>query len=64
MTMEDRPFYWAKEVAQIMGVKHKTVLHWIYQGKIPARKLRGRWIVLKDELEAYFRGLPRNGESR
>ncbi len=62
--MGERPFYWTKEVAKIMGVEHKTVLHWIYKGKIPARKFGGRWIILKDEFENFLRKLPKNGEIR
>ena len=40
------------EVAQLLGIKVRTVRQWIYDGKISATKIKGsnRWVVMESEI--------------
>lgn len=45
--------YNLNEVASLLGIKVRTVRHWIKEGKIVADKIPGtnRWIVLESEVK-------------
>ena len=55
----EKPFYTLKELAEIFGIKPKSMYNLVYRGKIPARKWGKTWIVLRKDLERYFEELPR-----
>lgn len=40
------------EVAELLGIKARTVRDWIKRGKIHAQKLSGsrRWVILESEI--------------
>ena len=40
----------ATQVAELLGMTTKGVYKWINEGTIPAYKLGGSWMVLRDEL--------------
>ena len=44
--------YSIREASGLLGVKPRTVRHWIYAGKINANKISGteRWVVLESEI--------------
>lgn len=39
-----------REIAEIFGVKHTTVLKWLSSGKLKGVKIGSRWRVKKDWL--------------
>lgn len=38
------------QVAELLGMTKKGVYQWIHSGAVPAYKLAGTWIILRDEL--------------
>lgn len=46
------------EVCHELGCGRTTVHHLIAQGKLPARKLNSRVLVLRDDLAAFLSTLP------
>ena len=50
----------ASEAAELLRVKHRTVLKWAKAGQIPAHRLSGSkrviWRFLKSELDAMLAG--------
>lgn len=38
------------QVAELLGMTKKGVYQWIHSGTVPAYKLAGTWIILRDEL--------------
>lgn len=40
----------AAQVADLLGMTKKGVYKWITEGTIPAYKIGGTWIILRDEL--------------
>ena len=58
----EKPFYTLKELAEIFGIKPKSMYNLVYRGKIPARKWGKTWIVLRKDLERYFEELPMAGK--
>ncbi|WP_246051367.1 helix-turn-helix domain-containing protein [Balnearium lithotrophicum] len=45
-----KPFFSTEEVAEIFGVRPKTVRKWIYSGKVRATKLGTQWRIPRNEL--------------
>lgn len=56
----DRQFtvvmYDLKETASILGVTTRTVLNYIYEGKLKGQKIGGKWKVSKENLEKFCNG--------
>jgi excisionase family DNA binding protein len=52
-----REFYKLSEVCEILGTSRRTVLRWIYEGKLKAIKLGGGrvWRVRESELRRFMR---------
>lgn len=46
--MEDRTWLSPDEVALQMGVAAATVRYWVRHGRVPARKVFGRWRIDKE----------------
>ncbi len=59
----EKPFYTLKELAEIFGVKPKSMYNLVYTGKLPARKWGKMWIVTKKDLEKFFQELPMAGDT-
>ena len=55
---EIEKLYSLKEIEGIMQVTHRTLLGYVYSGKLPARKIAGRYRVTESDLRAF-----RNGEA-
>jgi excisionase family DNA binding protein len=55
----DKLAYSPSECAQAIGIGRTKVYRIIADGKLPARKLDGRTLVLRSDLEAYLDQLPR-----
>jgi excisionase family DNA binding protein len=45
-----------RDVAELLHLPLSTVLEYARSGLLPGRKLRRRWIFLRDEVEAAVRG--------
>ena len=60
--MNEKPFYTLKELADMLGLKPKSMYNLVYSGKLPARKWGGRWIVTKKDFEKYLEELPMAGK--
>jgi len=56
--MIDKPVRTTKDVAKILGISPVGVRMLVYRGRLPARKLGGRLVFLRDELEAHLKKLP------
>ncbi len=50
------------DVAERLGVHYMTVHRYVREGRLPARKVKGRWAVTDDDLAAFSeRGRPADG---
>ena len=47
-----------KEVAELLKASESSVRMRVYRGQLPARRLGGRIIFIKQELERYIKNLP------
>lgn len=55
--MEEKlKLYTPEEIAELLRCTPRCVYNYLRQGKMPGRKLGGRWLVLEDDLHAYLRG--------
>lgn len=45
MEKKERRFITVKELAEELGSKRSTVLHWIRTGQLPAVKLGRKWVI-------------------
>jgi excisionase family DNA binding protein len=50
--------YSVREAAQISNLGRSTIYKLIAQGELRARKAYGRTLILRDDLEAFLKGLP------
>lgn len=55
LTIGEREILSMEEACQYLGVKRRTLLGMIRDGKIPASKLRFRWRVKKSDIDYYVR---------
>lgn len=56
---KEKPFYTVQELAVMFGCSQQNIYHnYIYKGRLPAKKLGGRLIVLKEDLINYLKSLP------
>ena len=51
-----KPFFNIKTAAGVLKVTERTALEYIRTGKLTAHKAAGRWIIYKDDLEAFIDG--------
>ena len=54
-----KDFYSAPEVAELTGVKLRTVYRWIDEGRLKAIKIT-QWRITKEALEEFLNGEKRN----
>lgn len=58
--MENKEFtlvmYDVKETARILEVSTRTVMNYIYNGKLKAQKIGGKWKITKENLESFCNG--------
>jgi excisionase family DNA binding protein len=50
-----RRVYYVSEVAEILGVSRQTVLKYLKSGLMPGIRVGGRYLIMKDEFEAFLR---------
>ncbi|MFC1500145.1 helix-turn-helix domain-containing protein [Candidatus Zixiibacteriota bacterium] len=51
----ERRVYFVSEVAEILGISRQTVLKYIKNGIVPGLRVGGRYLIMKDEFEAFLR---------
>jgi len=44
------------EIAKLIGRSQRSTFHMLSKGDLPARKVGGRWVASKSEIERFFRG--------
>lgn len=49
-------FYTLKEVSEILHVTTRTLQTYIYDGKLKAAKIGGKWIISVDNLQDFVNG--------
>lgn len=61
--MEDRTadiqnlkVYTLTEIEDIIGVTHRTLLQYVYDGKLKAKKVGGKWRITAENLQAFVNG--------
>lgn len=54
--LEPLRLYTLTELESIIGVTHRTLLDYVKSGKLPARKIGGKWKVTEDNLKAFVNG--------
>lgn len=52
----DIVLYTVPEVCEILGISRRTCLTYIYDGRLKAQKIGGKWKVSKENLERYMNG--------
>lgn len=45
--------YTLTELESILGVSHRTLLQYVKDGKLPAKKIGGKWRVTAENLEKF-----------
>lgn len=55
-SIEGLRLYTLTELEPIIGVTHRTLLRYITEGKLKARKVGGKWKVTEDTLKAFLNG--------
>lgn len=53
---EIEKLYSLKEIEGILQVTHRSLLRYVYSGKLPARKIAGRYRVTESDLRAFLNG--------
>ena len=48
--------YTLTDLEEIIGVSHMTLLRHVKAGKLPARKIAGKWRVTEADLREYLQG--------
>ena len=64
--MEEKPLeqlYTLQDIAPVIGVTYRTLLNYIYAGKLPARKICGSWRVTESDIKAFYQTFE-TGETR
>ena len=56
--MDDRPELSPSAAARVLGTSVRTVQRWIVQGRLPARRVGGRWRVAYGAIDAFNVGTP------
>lgn len=54
--IKDLKLYTLREIEPIIGVTHRTLQTYIYEGKLKANKVGGRWTVTKEQLDDFIKG--------
>lgn len=54
--MEQFKLYTLTELEDILGVTHRTLLDYVKQGKLKARKIGGKWKVTEENLKLFING--------
>lgn len=54
--MEAFRLYSLTELEEILGVTHRTLLDYVKQGKLKARKIGGKWKVTEENLKLFING--------
>lgn len=39
------------QLAELLGIQKSTAYKWLNQGRIPAYKIGGAWVILRDEVK-------------
>jgi excisionase family DNA binding protein len=54
------------ELADVLGIKRTTAYKWLQGGIVPAYKVGGAWVILRDEVRDWLKAgrnvPPQNGE--
>ena len=53
---EDRPVWGAEAIAKIVGLSTRATFHLLEGGRLPARKVGGKWVALPSTLRRYLAG--------
>ena len=57
--MKERLILKVNEVAELLGMSPQNVRVLVYRGRLPARRLGGRLVFIRSELEEALKKLPR-----
>lgn len=53
----DLKLYTVDELAQLMGIRARTVREYLKAGKLHGRKMAGRWYIPESAIADYFKRL-------
>ena len=54
--IQDLKLFTLTELEPILGVSHQTLLRYVKAGKLPAKKINGKWRVTRRDIEKYIEG--------
>jgi excisionase family DNA binding protein len=52
------------QAAELLGIQPRTVQKWVRDGTVPAYRLTGTWLILRDELKEWVRTGSNRGGTR
>lgn len=55
-SIEDLKLFTLTELEPILGVSHQSLVRYVKAGKLPAKKINGKWRVTRADLEKYISG--------
>ena len=58
--LTDLKLYTLKEIAPILGVTYRTVVNYVHSGRLPAKKIGGKWKVSGEMLRSWIDGAESN----
>ena len=56
-TIREKILYSVPEISQKLNVTKVTIRNYLKQGKLKGQKIMGRWFILGDNIEEFFREL-------
>ena len=59
-SIEDLKLFTLTELEPILGVSHQSIVRYVKAGKLPAKKINGKWRVTRADLEAYINNSTEN----
>lgn len=54
--LQDLTLYTVTELEPVLGVSAQTIKRYIKSGKLPAKKIGGKWKVTRADLEKFISG--------
>ena len=54
--IQDLKLFTLTEVEPILGVSHQTLLRYVKSGKLPAKKINGKWRLTRRDIEKFIEG--------
>lgn len=52
--LKDLKLYTLTDLEEIIGVSHRTLLSYVKDGRLPCKKINGKWRITEEALRKYL----------